>query len=900
MPHTLNPLVSVTAGEWSPELSSRIDLPNYRKACRRLRNMVPTKQGGATRRPGTVFKAAGKGADDGSGALAVSRMEKFQFAPGTTFQLEFCDKGIRFYTNGAQLMQTTATLWVSGTIYGHGNFLQSPIDNLVYYCLYAVPTLSVVDPSADPANWRQQTIYEVPTPYSATNFTAPDYWTADVFVLQTKQVNDVVYVVHPLFPVYKLTRHTNQIWSMEEVQFLTPALLDQNVTDIWMASTNLTGATVLDVNAAPWAGGTYYQPKNAVNEASNLYVCLKAHTAVNFTTELALGYWQKQFIFLAGHVGSYWQMAWNRPLSFVELAIAADGSSSEIAIVGAWTVQTYGTWSADIVVEVSYDGGANWQVVTSLSSRADANYNLPGNDISGGSYRVTISNYVAAASTTPPRVVITANNQFVYGLVQITAINSIYQAQAEVIVPLYSLFTTNFWSEGAWSEVRGYPQAITIFQERMWYAATQYQPQRLWATQTDDLENFALVDQSEPAYGLMFDLNAPGRGPIQWLNAQTDLFAGLAGAEWIISSGQANVAITPTQVIALEHSVNGSAPLPGIIIGNACFYLQRKGTTFEQMLFSVFTNKYMSSDMQVLAQHLTAPRVKQFDYQQQFQNQAILWAVCGDGSLISLTYEMDQEVFGWAKHNTGEGTDVGFLSVQVIYGADGEDDQVWVATLRAGQANCSIEVIHPLDWQTNALGQPDLREAVYADCAVVFRGPSTNVLPGFSPVLYNRNLCASITPVSNIGAWAVDGLTVDQGTGTVTIPNYEPQLYDVVVVGIPAPWYVQPMPLDVDARMGPIPAVTKAIRKLFVRTLNSLGGNWATAQGDVIPLPWVKNTQDPTLPPAMTPNVPVELEIDVAGLMQYNEDPEFTIQGDDALPFKLLGIIVDLDVGGNP
>ena len=153
MPHTQNPLVSVTAGEWSPEMSTRIDLPNYRKACRRLRNMVPTKQGGATRRPGTVFIADGKGADDGSTTPAVSRLEKFQFAPGTTFELEFCDKGVRFYSNGQQVTQTDATLWVAGTIYGHGNFVKSPINNLVYYCLYLAPTISTVDPSLDPTNW---------------------------------------------------------------------------------------------------------------------------------------------------------------------------------------------------------------------------------------------------------------------------------------------------------------------------------------------------------------------------------------------------------------------------------------------------------------------------------------------------------------------------------------------------------------------------------------------------------------------------------------------------------------------------------------------------------------------------------------------------------------------------
>ncbi len=164
-------------------------------------------------------------------------------------------------------------------------------------------------------------------------------------------------------------------------------------------------------------------------------------------------------------------------------------------------------------------------------------------------------------------------------------------------------------------------------------------------------------------------------------------------------------------------------------------------------------------------------------------------------------------------------------------------------------------------------------------------------------------LVASITPASGYGAWSIGDLT-QQGSlnppNTVTLPNYVPQPGDVVVVGLPAAWYVQPMPLDVDGRLGPIPGITKAIRKLFVRVVNTLGGGWATVQGDFVPFQWNRGNQTPTLPPALIAELPVEIEVDVGGWTQYEEDPQFTIQGTDALPFTLLGIIVVYDVGGNP
>lgn len=962
MSKSINPLISFTAGEWSPVLDCRLDIPNYRKACRKLRNMIPLKQGAATRRPGTDYIANGKNYISGGVAQnSCSRLQKFQFAPGTTFMLEFCDSGIRFFSNGAQVTVSSAPAWVGGTSYPWGAFVTD--GGVIYYAYASSLTPSATAPAADPTHWVAQSAYEVPTPYRANNFSGNNYWASDVFVVQMTQVNDVVYMVHPNFPVWKLTRVTDSYWTTQQVQFLTPAMLDRNATDITLTASAVTGTGVgLTATAPAWAGATYYIPSNAVLSGGLIYSCLIAHTSGTFATDLANGKWRLVTTFQAGHVGSYWQMSFNRPSSFVEVVstgagpyIFAAAASGTIPLIGGWSVQTYGTWTADVSIQASYDNGVTWQVIMTLTSRADANYNVAGEDITGAIYRFVVSNPVLAASATIPRIVFTANNQFVYGLVLISGYTSAYVATCSVVVPLYATTATPYWSEGAWSAVRGYPQAITVFQERVWYASSAFEPQRFWGTQTDDFENFALVDQSQPTYGLAFDLNAAGRGPIQWMNAQTDLFMGLAGAEWIVTSGQQNAAITPTQILALEHSVNGSAPaLPGVIIGNACFYVQRKGSAFQQLLFSVFTNKYMSSDMQVLAEHMTAPGIKQFDYQQQFQNQSLLWAVVGNGSLVSLTYSMDQEVYGWARHTTGEvvvdagdfvaaqtytikrigttdftligalknqvglsfvatgvgtgtGTavnfpDIGFISAQVIYGAAGQEDEVWVAVKRGNANYATIERLHPTDWQNYNAGLPALTQMRFADCNIAVTSPATSTIGGLPIVLSGRKAVASITPANNTGTWAIDDLAItDNGSvGQVTIPDYDPQAGDVVVVGLPINWAVQPMRLDVDLRAGPIPSITKAISKLFLRLLNSIGGEWSNAAGEIYPLPSYPINQIPDQPPPLLPNTPIEVQVDVAGVMQYDEDPVFVIEGNEPLPFTLLGVIVHNDIGGSP
>ena len=265
--HSLNPLNSFVGGEWSPNMDSRYDLPGYRKAARLMRNLIPLKQGGCTRRPGTQYIATGLNPVHSLNTY-LSRLQKFQYAPGTSFILEFVDKGIRFYSNGAQIQATGVTPWVSGSTYPAGAFVTDGTHG-TYYALVPIVSGLTNAPHTSPGSWNPQTYYEVPTPYSGTNFTQvngnPDYQTSDVFVLQCKQINDVVYVVHPNFPVYKLIRYSDTNWVFAIVNFLTPAMLDQNATDTTLTAGATSGTGVSLQAAAPsWSSANYYIPGNSV------------------------------------------------------------------------------------------------------------------------------------------------------------------------------------------------------------------------------------------------------------------------------------------------------------------------------------------------------------------------------------------------------------------------------------------------------------------------------------------------------------------------------------------------------------------------------------------------------------------------------------------------------------
>jgi hypothetical protein len=76
-------LTSFTKGELSPRLRGRTDYEGYFNGCETLLNMVVLLQGGATRRPGTLFSDYTKfQTDDPAGSCREPRQAKV--SPCTT------------------------------------------------------------------------------------------------------------------------------------------------------------------------------------------------------------------------------------------------------------------------------------------------------------------------------------------------------------------------------------------------------------------------------------------------------------------------------------------------------------------------------------------------------------------------------------------------------------------------------------------------------------------------------------------------------------------------------------------------------------------------------------------------------------------------------------------------
>lgn len=106
MPRSTFAFSNFTAGELSPRLDGRIDLPKYFSGCKTLENMIVHPHGGATRRPGTRFIAETK-------SNGEARLVPFEFSTTQTYVLEFGNTYMRVYKDGGQVLNSGTPVEIS-------------------------------------------------------------------------------------------------------------------------------------------------------------------------------------------------------------------------------------------------------------------------------------------------------------------------------------------------------------------------------------------------------------------------------------------------------------------------------------------------------------------------------------------------------------------------------------------------------------------------------------------------------------------------------------------------------------------------------------------------------------------------------------------------------------------
>ena len=239
------------------------------------------------------------------------------------------------------------------------------------------------------------------------------------------------------------------------------------------------------------------------------------------------------------------------------------------------------------------------------------------------------------------------------GYGKITGVTDTTNATITIIKDLGSATASADWSLGAFSDTTGHPSCVTFFEQRLVFAGTTSQPQTIFFSKSGDYENMdaniggTVADDDAIIYTIASNqVNA-----IRFMTATRTLILGTAGGEFTVSGGGTDSAVTPTNILIKKQSNHGSANVDAIAVGNATLFLQRAKRKIRELAYNFDVDGYIAPDMTILAEHITEGGLTQIAYQQE-PNQ-IVYGVRGDGELVGLTYQREQQVTAWHRHIFG-------------------------------------------------------------------------------------------------------------------------------------------------------------------------------------------------------------------------------------------------------
>lgn len=253
------PLISsFNAGELSPRMAGRVDVGKYANGCKFIENFIPLIQGPAMRRAGTRFVAEVKD------STKRTWLVRFEYNVQQAYVLEFGDKYIRFYTSRGQLLTGAVSAWATTTAYTVGTLRSN--GGINYYCT-TDHTSGVFATDLANGYWYALTgsIYEIPTPWSASDLTASD----GTMNLRFVESNDVIYICHPSYAPRKLSRYGATNWRLSILQptggpFKT---INTTSTTVYASATTGTGITLTasaNIFQAAHVGSLFYLGQKTV------------------------------------------------------------------------------------------------------------------------------------------------------------------------------------------------------------------------------------------------------------------------------------------------------------------------------------------------------------------------------------------------------------------------------------------------------------------------------------------------------------------------------------------------------------------------------------------------------------------------------------------------------------
>ena len=528
--------------------------------------------------------------------------------------------------------------------------------------------------------------------------------------------------------------------------------------------------------------------------------------------------------------GSYWEISPSREDTDYQIQVrpttSNQGPSQPIAVQGPWVFNTFGTWNGIYRIQRSRNNGASWETIRTHESAADRNIADSGIEPTAALLRIHFTAIAGTATgSTSARATLTPERTFI----ESHAIAETYVGpnlmRGKALAPMLS-GTTSRWAEGAFSRLRGHPQALTFHDQRFCLAGTTFQPTTLWISEVDAYQSFGIGPAATDAITVTLATGTENR--IRWLASQRRLFIGTRTGEWIAGGTSNESPITPTELLVRQYTAYGSAHLQPVSIADSFIFIGRNRQRLREIAYNDERAAYIAPELTRLADHLTKDGIRSLAWQQ--SREPGLWSTAG-GRLLHFAYAREDQITAWSRHTTHQGE---FLHVIAFPGDQGDDLIYTIQNRTHGETTTpTIEAIPP-----NWFSLTEDGGTHPFDCTITATGDDPVTTPAF---LDGVELTAIIDGTPTTVTPAAGQVTLPEGTATAEF-------------GFPIHVSLESLPIDLsDGGPGGTHSTRRRAHEISLRIRDTSGGTITydgTTEPLDIPVPSFTGWHDKTLPPA--------------------------------------------------